>query len=116
MNINSIKIKLVILISLTIGIIFTSVIMASDLNTKYYLLLLVTLPLIYLSFRQNQRLNRAKLITNLRKKRGVAESRLRNFSELHAHFKKTIYVLVMIPGLRIVFPILIYIRMIFWAD
>lgn len=89
MNINSIKIKLVILISLTIVIIFTSVIMASDLNTKYYLLLLVTLPLIYLSFRQYQRLNRAKLIANLRKKWGVAESRLRNFSELHAHFKKT---------------------------
>jgi len=63
--------------------------MASDLNTKYYLLLLVTLPLIYLSFKQYQRLNRAKLIANLRKKWGVAESRLRNFSELHAHFKKT---------------------------
>jgi len=87
LNTNSIKIKLVILISLTIVIIFTSVIMASDLNTKYYLLLLVTLPLIYLSFKQYQRLNRAKLIANLRKKWGVAESRLRNFSELHAHFK-----------------------------
>lgn len=88
MNTNSIKIKLVILISLTIVIIITSVAMASDLNTKYYLLLLITFPLIYLSLKQYQRLNRAKLIANFRKKWGVAESRLRNFSELHAHFKK----------------------------
>ena len=86
---NRIKIKLVFLISLTIVIAITSVIIASNLNAKYYFLLLITFPLIYLSLKQDQRLNRAKLIANLRKKWGVAESRLRNFSELHDHFKKT---------------------------
>jgi len=89
MNINRMKIKLFFLISLTIIITITSVIIASNLNTKYYLLLLITFPLIYLSFKQLQRLNKEKLIANLRKKWGVAESRLRNFSELHTHFKKT---------------------------
>jgi hypothetical protein len=89
LNTNSIKIRLVILTSLTIVIIITSVATASDLNTKYYLLLLITLPLIYLSLKQYQRLNRAKLVADIRKKWGVVESRLRNFSELHAHFKKT---------------------------
>jgi DNA mismatch repair ATPase MutS len=50
---------------------------------------LTTLPLIYLSLKKYHRLNTAKLIANLRKKWGAAESRLRNFSELHTHFKKT---------------------------
>ena len=89
MNINREKIKQVFLISLTIVITITSIILATDLNTEYYFFLLIILPLIYLSLKQNQRLNRTKLITNLRKKWGCAESRLRNFSELHAHFKKT---------------------------
>ncbi|MDH5202977.1 MAG: hypothetical protein OEW69_06945 [Nitrospirota bacterium] len=89
MNINREEIRLVFFISLIIVITITSVILASDLNTKYYLILLLALPLIFISFKQYQRLNIAKLIANLRKKWGVAESRLRNFSELHAHFKKT---------------------------
>lgn len=89
LNINRIKIKLVFLVSLTTVITITSVIVASSLNTKYYLLLLIVVPLIYLLFKQHQRLNRAKLIVNLRKKWCVAESKLRNFSELRAHFRKT---------------------------
>jgi len=89
LNINREKIKLVFLIFLTIVITIISVIIASNLDIKYYLLLLTTLPLIYLSLKKYQRLNTAKLIVNLRKKWGVAESRLRNFSELHTHFKKT---------------------------
>ena len=51
--------------------------------------ILVSLPFIYLSFQQYQRLNREKLITLLRKKWGAAESRPRNFSEHHDLFKKT---------------------------
>lgn len=51
--------------------------------------MLVSLPFIYLSFQQYQRLNREKLITRLRKKWGVTESRPRDFSELHGQFKKT---------------------------
>ena len=84
------KIKLIFLISLTIIITIAFVIIASSLNAIYYLLILVTLPLIYLSLKQHQRLNRAKLIANLRKKWGVAESGSRNFPELHAHYKKTL--------------------------
>jgi len=53
------------------------------------MLILVSLPFIYLSFQQYQRLNREKLITHLREKWGVTESRPRNFSELHGQFKKT---------------------------
>jgi DNA mismatch repair ATPase MutS len=49
----------------------------------------LALPFIYLSFKQYQRLNLAKLIANLRAKWGVAESRVNHFSELHAHFIKT---------------------------
>jgi DNA mismatch repair ATPase MutS len=90
LNTNRMKIELVFLISLTIIITIALVIIASSLNARYYLLLIVTLPLIYLSLKQHQRLNRAKLIANLRKKWGVAESGSRNFPELHAHYKKTL--------------------------
>jgi len=51
--------------------------------------MLVSLPFIYLSFQQYQRLNREKLITRLRKKWGATELRPRDFSELHGQFKKT---------------------------
>ena len=68
---------------------FASVILASDLNPKYYMLMLVSLPFIYFSFQQYQRLNREELITRLRKKWGVTELRPRDFSELHGQFKKT---------------------------
>ncbi|MDH5203576.1 MAG: hypothetical protein OEW69_10025, partial [Nitrospirota bacterium] len=90
MNTNRMKIKLAFLISLTIIITIAFIIIASSLNTRYYLLLSVTLPLIYLSLKQHQRLNRAKLIANLRKKWGAAESGSRNLSELHANHKKTL--------------------------
>lgn len=83
------KIKLAFLISLTITITITAVILASGLNTKYYFLLLLAIPLIFISSKQYQRLKLVKLIATLRKKWGVAESRLRNFSELYAYFKKT---------------------------
>jgi len=46
-------------------------------------------PLIFLSIKQYQRLRTAKLIVNLRKKWGVAESRPRDFYELHEQFKIT---------------------------
>jgi len=51
--------------------------------------MLVSLPFIYLGFQQYHRLNKARLILHLREKWGVAESRPRNFSELHDRFKKT---------------------------
>jgi len=86
---NKIKIRLIILISSTIFITIVSVILASELNAKHYFLLLITLPFIYLSFQQYRRLNREKLITHLRKKWGVTESRPRNFSELLYKFKIT---------------------------
>ena len=89
MIIRKIKITRACLIFLTVFVAIVSVILASDLNAKYYLLLFVTLPLVYLSFKQNQRLYRAKLIADLREKWGIPESRLRNFSELHAHFENT---------------------------
>jgi DNA mismatch repair ATPase MutS len=89
LNINSIKIRLIILVSILIVIPFASVILASDLNPIYYLLMLVSLPFIYMAFQQYYRLNKAKLISHLREKWGVAESRPRNFSELHDQFEKT---------------------------
>ena len=89
MNISSIKIRLIVLIFILIAIPFASVILASDLNPIYYLLLLAALPFIYLAFQQYHRLNKAKLISQLRDKWGVAESRPRNFSELHDQFNKT---------------------------
>ena len=89
LNIKRNKIKLILLICLTSVITIVSLIMAINFNTKYYLLLAATLPLIYLSLRQYQRFIKAKLITNFREKWGIADSRLRNFSELDEHFKKT---------------------------
>jgi DNA mismatch repair ATPase MutS len=83
------KIKLIFLICLTIVITIVSLITAINLDTKYYLLLATTLPLIYLSVRQYQRFNKAELIANLREKWGLKDSRLRDFSELDKHFKKT---------------------------
>jgi DNA mismatch repair ATPase MutS len=64
-------------------------ILASDLNPIYYMLMLVSVPFVFLAFQQYHRLNKAKLISQLREKWGVAESRPRNFSELHDQFKKT---------------------------
>lgn len=89
MNIKRNKIKLIFLICLTFVITIVSLITATNLNTKYYLLLAATLPLIYLSVRQYQRFIKAKLIANFREKWGIADSGLRNFSELDEHFKKT---------------------------
>ena len=89
MNIKRNKIKLIFLICLTIVITIVSLITAINLNTKYYLLLAATLPLIYLSLREYQRFNKEKLIANFREKWSIADSRLRNFSELDKHFKKT---------------------------
>ena len=89
LNINSIKIRLIILISLIIVITFGSVITISNIGPIYYLLLLIIVPLIFLSIKQYQRLRTAKLIVNLRKKWGVAESRPRDFYELHEQFKIT---------------------------
>ena len=88
MSINRIKTRVIFLISLTILITITSVISALELNPKFYLLLLITFPLIYLSFKQSQKLSKAKLIIKLREEWGVSDSRLRNFSELEAQFKK----------------------------
>ena len=88
MNIHREKIKLILLISLTIIIAISSVIIASDLNIKYYLLLLLTLPLAYLSFKKHQKLNLSKIIADLRKVWGVAESRSRNISEIYTDFNK----------------------------
>jgi DNA mismatch repair ATPase MutS len=51
--------------------------------------MLVSVPFVYFAFQQYHRLNKAKLISQLRKKWGVAESRPRNFSELHDQFEKT---------------------------
>lgn len=89
MNISSIKIRLIILVTLIIIIPFASVILASELNPIYYMLLLVSIPIIYLALLQYQGLNKKKLISHLRKNWGVAESRPRHFSELHDQFKKT---------------------------
>jgi DNA mismatch repair ATPase MutS len=88
LNINSIKFRLIILISIIIVIPFASVILASDLNPIYYMLILVSVPFVYLAFQQYHRLNKAKLISQLREKWGAAESRPRDFSELHSQFKK----------------------------
>jgi len=88
LNIKRNKIKLIFLICLTFVITIVSLITATNLNTKYYLLLAATLPLIYLSVRQYQRFIKAKLIANFREKWGIADSGLRNFSELDEHFKK----------------------------
>lgn len=89
LNIKRTKIKLILLICLTIVITIVSLITAVNFNTKYYLLLAAALPLIYLSLRQYQRINKAKLIANIRDKWGIEDSRLRDFSELDNHFKKT---------------------------
>jgi len=89
LNIRRNKIKLIFLICLTIVITLVSLILAINLNTKYYLLLAATLSLVYLSLRQYQKLNKAKLITNFRENWGTVDSRLRDFSELDKHFKKT---------------------------
>jgi len=89
LNINRLKIRLIILVSIIIVIPFASVILASELNPIYYMVMLVSIPFFYLSFQQYHRLNKAKLISHLRKKWGVAESRPQNFSELHDQFKKT---------------------------
>jgi DNA mismatch repair ATPase MutS len=88
LNISSIKIRLIIIVSLIIVIPFASVILASDLNPIYYLLILVSVPFIYLAFQQYHRLNKARLISQLRKNWGAAESKQRHFSELHDQFKK----------------------------
>lgn len=88
MSIDRIKTRVIFLISLTILITITSAIIASELNSKFYLLLFITFPLIYLSFKQSQKLRKAKLIIKLREEWGVSDSRLRNFSELEAQFKK----------------------------
>lgn len=88
MNINREKIKLVSLISLTVVIAVSAAIIASNLNFTYYLLLLVALPFVFLSFKRHQKLNTLKAIANLRKNWGAAESRSRNISEIHAHFTK----------------------------
>jgi DNA mismatch repair ATPase MutS len=53
------------------------------------MLMLVSVPFVYLAFQQYHRLNKAKLISQLRKTWGVAESRTRNLSELQDRFKKT---------------------------
>lgn len=89
MNIKKINITRAFLIFLTVFVAIVSVILASDLNANYFLLLFLTFPLIYLSFKQNQRLYKAKLIADLREKWGVPDSRSRNFSELHDHFENT---------------------------
>lgn len=87
LNIKKIKTTRAFLIFLIVIVAIASVILASDLNSKYYWFLFATLPLIYLSFKQNQKLYRAKLIADLREKWGDPESRSRNFSELHTHFE-----------------------------
>lgn len=89
LNVKRNKIKLISLICLTIVITIVSLITAVNFNPKYYLLLAAALPFIYLSLRQYQRFNKEKLTTNFREKWGVADSRLRDFSELDNHFKKT---------------------------
>ncbi len=89
MNIKREKIKLVFIVSLTIVIAISAVITASNLDTKYYLLLLTTLPFIFLSFKRHQRLNTLKTIADLRKNWGVPESRIRNIPEIHTHFTQT---------------------------
>ncbi|MCJ7581653.1 MAG: hypothetical protein MUP98_14095 [Candidatus Aminicenantes bacterium] len=89
MNLKRNKIKLIFLICSAIFITFASLIAAINFSSKYYFLLAATLPLIYLSLRQYQRFNKAKLIANLREKWGIEDSRLRNFSDLDKHFKKT---------------------------
>jgi DNA mismatch repair ATPase MutS len=53
------------------------------------MLMLVSIPFIYFSFQQYHSLNKAKLLSRLRKKWGVAESRPRDFFELHEQFKIT---------------------------
>ncbi len=88
LNVKRNKIKLILLICLTIVITIVSLIMAVNFNPKYYSLLAAALPFIYLSLRQYQRFNKAKLITNIREKWGTADLRLRDFSELDNHFKK----------------------------
>jgi hypothetical protein len=89
LDIKKIKIARAFLIFLTVIVVIVSAVLASELNAKYYLLLFVALPLIYLSFKQYHKLNRAKLIADLREKWGVPESRSRNFSEFQAHFENT---------------------------
>jgi len=89
LNLKRDKIKLITLICLTIVITLASAIMAININTKYFLFLATTLPLIYLSLKQYRRFNKEKLAANLREKWGIEDSRLRNFSELEDHFKKT---------------------------
>jgi len=88
LSIDRIKTRVIFLISLTILITITSVIIAFELNPKFFLLLLITFPLTYLSFKQSQKLSKAKLLMKLREEWGVSDSRLRNFSELEAQFKK----------------------------
>jgi ABC-type transport system involved in cytochrome bd biosynthesis fused ATPase/permease subunit len=76
LSINRIKTRVIFLISLTILITITSVIIAFEFNPKFYLLLLITFPLIYLSFKQSQKLSKAKLLMKLREEWGVSDSRL----------------------------------------
>jgi DNA mismatch repair ATPase MutS len=88
MSLDKIKTRAIFLISFTILIAITSVIVASELNATFYLLLLITIPLIYLAFKQFQKLSKTKLILKLRGEWGVSSSRLHDFSELEAQFRK----------------------------